>query len=753
MFKKDTPLAELADEAFEVASRYKNAFLAPDHLLYALCRNPDGREAIETVYEGEVSRILSFLTRSFSDRNTDKVEPSVGDELHRFLAAMIGLDDEDGDEGEDGNPLTVAEILDIMVARCGDFPVLGAALDYGNVVSFDGDEVPIDDEEIERAFEKELEGSPDFSPAQNPAPTDPNAAAMLASLRNLTEMARQGMLYPVVGRKAEVGKVAEILTRHRKPNVLLVGEPGVGKTAIVEGLAQRLATNPPAALGDRPLIEVSMTAMMAGTRYRGDFEARLKHLVDFAIRRRAILFIDEGHSLVGSGSGSGSGGMDAATILKPALARAQISVITATTPAEARVIVKDKALARRFERITVLEPSAEEMLSILSQSRHGYEQHHNVELTREASAEIVTLAKSCIPDRRFPDKAFDVLDQAAIHARRVAATRIEVKHVREAIFEMTGVPVGRPRPAAVAIAKVLEKSLNNDVLGQEEAARELARAVRLSLLGFSKGTGAASAHLFNGPTGVGKTEMAKSLAETLGVPLLRIDMSEYMEKHAVSRLIGAPPGYVGYNDEGVLIGAVEAHPHMVLLLDEVDKAHPEVFDILLQILDAGRVTSGDGRTVSFRGVHLIMTSNLGAREARKPGLGFGAKSGGDDAVQAAVEAHFRPEFIERLSSVMTFNDIDVDIVRKIVAKMLGDICREFEHNDLSVSFTPKVVELIVDQLPKGPLSGRRVKRTIDKLVSDEVASVMMENMDAAGFRITGTGGQLTVTALFPELEA
>lgn len=754
MIDKDSPLAFLADQAYEVASRYQNPVLAPEHLLYAVCCDEQGRDSIESLYEGDVSRILSFLTRSFKDRKDESQTPRMGDEIHKFIAALIGLNDQE-EETVEIDPLSVPEIFDIMVSRCAEFPVVGAALDFGNVVSF-GDDLPldedIDEDAVERAFEGELTGAVQPDIIHQQASSDPNAAAMLASLRNLSELARQGQLSPVVGRDELIKTVAEALTRHRKPNVLLVGEAGVGKSAVVEGLAQRLLSEAPRMLVGRPLIEVSMTSMMAGTRYRGDFEARMRHLIEFAIRRKAILFIDEGHALVGSGTGS-SGGMDATTILKPALARGELSVISATTPHEARAIMKDRALSRRFQLKRVLEPSSEDMHSILDQARVGYEQHHGVELVPEAAREIVSLAEQYMPGSRFPDKAFDVLDLSALAARRVSSQTIEVSHVRGAICELTGVSIGRPDAETLRMADMLEPMLNKAVLGQAHALRELSRAVRLSLLGLNLNPVIGSSHLFTGPTGVGKTEAAKTLSNVLGVPFVRLDMSEYMEKHAVSKLIGAPPGYVGYHDEGTLIEAANTHPRMVLLLDEVEKAHPDVFDILLQVLDAGRLTSSDGRIVSFRGVHIILTSNLGAREADAPGMGFGARAGGDEAVREVVSKHFRPEFIERLSSVVNFNKITKEIARSIIDKELARVAAGFVHKDMSVTICDGVCDIVLAQLPDGALSGRRVWRTIERLIADVIGREMIGHPEASGFAISAVADEICVKALFEELDA
>jgi ATP-dependent Clp protease ATP-binding subunit ClpA len=773
MFQNTTSLTFLTNEAYSSAVRYKNAMLTPDHLLYALCRTQDGRAAIEDIYEGNTRRILSFLTRSFKDRTNDDItSPAMGDEIHRFLSVVIALsqgdDDDTTNEGEMPEPLTdenqvnlnekvlsIEDILDIMVSQCASFPILAAALNYGDVITFEDTDVDdadpevftkINEDDVEASFEEELNRQ--HAARQAAAqPTDPNMIAMISSLRNLSESAQDGSLDPVIGRESEIQDLVQILSRRRKPNALLVGEPGVGKTALVEGLAQRLSQDTPEHLKGRVLIEVSMTSLMAGTRYRGDFEARMKHLVDYAMRRRAILFIDEAHAMMGAGGNSGSGALDASNMLKPFLARGDMSVILATTPTESRSLVKDKAFARRFQKIMVEEPSFTNMVSILGQSREGYETHYKVELTEVAAHRIVETCVEFLPDRRFPDKAFDVLDHASQNASTRGSVEISLNDVDCAIEQMTGVHPGKPTSTSIEKAKGIEAYLNTVILGQTKVIETISRVVRQSLLGFSSSKGCASACLFNGPSGVGKTETAKALSTYLEIPFKRIDMSEYMDAHSISGLIGAPAGYVGYDDEGALIEAVESSSKIVLLLDEVDKAHPKVFDLLLQVMDAGRLTSADGRVVSFKGVHLIMTSNLGAAVAQTASIGFGRERNSESTMKEAISQHFRPEFLERLACMLNFNTLDIESVKKIVRKELSVLCDNFSVKGYTVTYGEDVIDYLITSLGGGAPSGRRIQRLISKECIDALALEIFESPSNTAFHMIASENGLKVSIL------
>jgi len=738
-----TPLARLAVEAHATAVRHKSAHVGAAHLLWALCRTEEGRRAVEE-RGGDYPAMLRLLGDRFrAQPGRPGASPQYGEDFHRLFEALGQVCP------PSSSPLMDAGVvLDVIISSCQEYPEVAAALLHGNLVveagpgdehsdpyanfdpftsqqagDMDGeDEAPSPGDEGTEPSTFSLEDPLEVVRAAAAAQMqDPNVAAALAAVRNLTFEAFEDRLEPVVGREREIAQMRAVLERRRKPNVLLVGEPGVGKTALVEGLALDLARlDEDSILAGRPVLEVQMGALMAGTRFRGDFEARMRHILEMAVEQRAILFIDEAHALIGTGGGA-SGGMDAATLLKPMLARGEMSVVLATTPAEVRSLVKDKAFTRRFQRVVVDEPTVAQTCVIVERSKEGYERHHGVTICADTIAFLVEAMDTAAPERRFPDKAFDALDATAAAARERGAGMASRADAEAGVLATTGLRIGRPTPADVALARGLESRLKQTVLGQDGAIEAFARAVRLRLLGLQGGTGCASAHLFNGPTGVGKTESAKALAAELNIPLVRIDMSEFMDAHAVSGLVGAPPGYVGFQDDGLLIAAAEANPRMVLLLDEVDKAHPRVFDLLLQIMDAGRLTAPDGRVATFRGTHLIMTANLGANEAAAPVFGFGRERDPEQAMREAIATHFRPEFAERLTTVLNFAPLDHEVVVNLAQRKLSDLVDRFARSGVVLHIPRAVAEAIVTGLPEGAASGRRIARAVETRVADAIA--------------------------------
>lgn len=762
MTAPETPLSRLSLHAHHAALRHKSVDVRPVHMLWALCRTEEGRRAVED-RGGDYAAILRLIAEGFRDAASETpAAPRYTEDFHRFVQALgeFWMPSVPGK----GTVLDAGLLLDAMIARCHEFPDISKALLQGRLVEFGdparaemeeasvpfdmfagGEEEPVDDDE---PMGEHPEGQEDPLDAIRAAAAaqmqDPNIVAALAALRNLSEEAQAGRLDPVVGRAAEIAELRAVLERRRKPNALLVGEPGVGKTALVEGLAtELLAGDDTSPLAGRPVIEVQMGALMAGTRFRGDFEARMRCVLDVATNRRAILFIDEAHALMGTGGGA-SGGMDAATLLKPVLARGDVAVILATTPAELRGLVKDRALSRRFQRVLVKEPNVAETCSIVMKAREGYERHHGVSVDDSIVAFLVEAMEGASPERRFPDKAFDALDATAAAARRRGVAVAEQQDAEAAVFATTGVRIGRPSAQDLEKAKGLEAALTTSVLGQEPAMAEFARAVRLRLLGLQGGSGCASAHLFNGPSGVGKTEAAKALSKALDIPLVRIDMSEFMDAHAVSGLIGSPPGYVGSQDDGLLIAAAEANPRMVLLLDEVDKAHPRVFDLLLQIMDAGRLTSPDGRVASFRGAHVIMTANLGAGAGDRPAFGFGRTRDGDQEMRDAIAKHFRPEFCERLTTVLNFSGLDHAIAVQLAQRALAELVDRFARSGVVLHTPVDVAEAIVAGLPEGPASGRRIARAVEARVADAIALDVLSQPGPGPFVVRLEGSRATI---------
>ena len=624
---------------------------------------------------------------------------------------------------------------------------------------------------------------------------------------DLNESAKQGKIDPVIGRDTEIQRVIQILSRRTKNNPVLIGEPGVGKTAIAEGLAQRIVTgNVPEILRNKRIISLSIGSMLAGAKYRGEFEERLKKAIDEVQQHDdMIIFIDEIHTLVGAGATEGA--MDAANILKPALARGEFQVIGATTLDEYKKhIEKDAALERRFQPVQVGEPNEEDALGILKGLRDRYEAFHKAKITDEALTAAVSLSSRYITDRFLPDKAIDVVDEAASKVRmKVFSAAPDVKALEDrlntvkkekeaavtsqdfekaaelrdeeqsllkeigdkksiakeksdqklivteediaaVVAQWTGIPVAKIAEEESATLLHLEEELHKRVVGQDEAVTAVAKAVRRARAGLKDPKRPIGSFLFLGPTGVGKTELARALASSLfgdESAMIRLDMSEYMEKHTVSRLVGAPPGYVGYEEGGQLTDAVRRKPYSVILLDEVEKAHADFFNILLQVLDDGRLTDSQGRTVDFRNTVIIMTSNLGAKALHKnsPELGFLAAKKSDSnvdenkgidfkeakkSVMDAVKRHFRPEFLNRIDEMIVFHPLTEEDLKEIVTILMSDVTKRLEERDLQLEISPEAMQLLVKEGSDFTMGARPLKRAIQRLIEDPVSDLILK---------------------------
>ena len=624
---------------------------------------------------------------------------------------------------------------------------------------------------------------------------------------DLNESAKQGKIDPVIGRDTEIQRVIQILSRRTKNNPVLIGEPGVGKTAIAEGLAQRIVTgNVSEILRNKRIISLSIGSMLAGAKYRGEFEERLKKAIDEVQQHDdMIIFIDEIHTLVGAGATEGA--MDAANILKPALARGEFQVIGATTLDEyKKYIEKDAALERRFQPVQVGEPNEEDALEILKGLRDRYEAFHKAKITDEALTAAVSLSSRYITDRFLPDKAIDVVDEAASKVRmKVFSAAPDVKALEDrlntvkkekeaavtsqdfekaaklrdeeqsllkeigdkksiakeksdqklivteediaaVVAQWTGIPVVKIAEEESATLLHLEEELHKRVVGQDEAVTAVAKAVRRARAGLKDPKRPIGSFLFLGPTGVGKTELARALASSLfgdESAMIRLDMSEYMEKHTVSRLVGAPPGYVGYEEGGQLTDAVRRKPYSVILLDEVEKAHADFFNILLQVLDDGRLTDSQGRTVDFRNTVIIMTSNLGAKALHKnsPELGFLAAKKSDSnvdenkeidfkeakkSVMDAVKRHFRPEFLNRIDEMIVFHPLTEEDLKEIVTILMSDVTKRLEERDLQLEITPEAMQLLVKEGSDFTMGARPLKRAIQRLIEDPVSDLILK---------------------------
>ncbi|MCE8008487.1 ATP-dependent Clp protease ATP-binding subunit ClpA [Aestuariivita sp.] len=554
---------------------------------------------------------------------------------------------------------------------------------------------------------------------------------------DLNAKSREGDVDPLIGRDAEVERCIQVLCRRRKNNPLLVGDPGVGKTAIAEGLARKIIQGEtPEVLSNTTIYSLDMGALLAGTRYRGDFEERLKAVVtELEEHPDAVLFIDEIHTVIGAGATSG-GAMDASNLLKPALQGGKLRTMGSTTYKEFRQhFEKDRALSRRFQKIDVSEPSVDDSVKILKGLKPYFEDHHSVKYTADAIKTAVELSARYINDRKLPDKAIDVIDEAGAAQHLVAESKrrktIGTKEIEAVVAKIARIPPKNVSKDDAEVLKDLEASLKRVVFGQDKAIEALSSAIKLARAGLREPEKPIGNYLFAGPTGVGKTEVARQLADTLGVELLRFDMSEYMEKHAVSRLIGAPPGYVGFDQGGMLTDGVDQHPHCVLLLDEIEKAHPDVYNILLQVMDHGKLTDHNGRTVDFRNVVLIMTSNAGATEQAKEAIGFGRdRREGEDT--AAIERQFTPEFRNRLDAVISFGALPKDVILQVVEKFVMQLEAQLMDRGVSIELTRPAAEWLADKGYDDKMGARPLGRVIQEHIKKPLAEELLFGKLAKG---------------------
>ncbi|MBB5372990.1 ATP-dependent Clp protease ATP-binding subunit ClpA [Acidocella aromatica] len=547
---------------------------------------------------------------------------------------------------------------------------------------------------------------------------------------NLNKKARDGKIDPLIGREHEIERTIQILCRRTKNNPLYVGDPGVGKTAIAEGLAKRIIDGDvPEVLLNATIYALDMGALLAGTRYRGDFEERLKAVVtEMENSPGAVLFIDEIHTVIGAGATSG-GAMDASNLLKPALAQGSLRCIGSTTYKEFRnYFEKDRALVRRFQKIDVNEPSVEDTVRILRGLKGAYEKHHKVRYTEEAIRAAVELAAKYINDRKLPDKAIDVIDEAGAARMLLPESKrrktVTLKDIEDMVSKIARIPPKSVSSDDKEVLRNLERDLKAMVFGQNAAIEALSAAMKLSRAGLRDPEKPIGNYLFSGPTGVGKTEVARQLATTLGIELMRFDMSEYMERHSVSRLIGAPPGYVGFDQGGMLTDAIDQHPHCVLLLDEIEKAHPDLFNILLQIMDHGKLTDHNGKKIDFRNVILIMTTNAGAADMQKPAIGFGrtVRTGEDED---AVKRLFTPEFRNRLDAIIPFAPLTPEIVGRVVEKFVMQLEAQLADRNVTIELSSAAKEFLAERGYEPLYGARPLGRVIQELIKKPLAEELL----------------------------
>lgn len=716
--------------AFVEARQQRHEFITVEHLLHALLDNPSASDVLRAC-SANIEDLRSSLSNFIRD-NTPQVagteevdtQPTLGFQrviqraiMHvqstgngkkevtgaNVLVAIFGEKDSHAVYYLHQQGVTRLDVVNYIAhgIRKSDPPEAGKA------------EAQMDSEEVNMGGERNEKASP-----------------LEQFTLNLNQAAKEGKIDPLIGRDYEVERTIQILCRRRKNNPLLVGEAGVGKTAIAEGLAWRITEGTvPEVLKDAVVYSLDMGALLAGTKYRGDFEQRLKGVLKtLKDKPNAVLFIDEIHTLIGAGAASG-GTLDASNLIKPALSSGQLKCIGATTFTEYRgIFEKDAALSRRFQKVDVVEPTVPETIEILKGLKPRFEEHHGISYSTEALEAAAQLSAKYINDRHLPDKAIDVIDEAG------AAQRVKPEADRKAVVGRTEIEeivakMARIPPANVSNddrskLQTLERDLKSVVFGQDKALEVLASAVKMARSGLGKPDKPIGSFLFSGPTGVGKTEAAKQLAYILGVDLIRFDMSEYMERHAVSRLIGAPPGYVGYDQGGLLTEAVTKKPHAVLLLDEIEKAHPDIFNVLLQVMDHGTLTDNNGRKADFRNVIIIMTTNAGAETMQKSVMGFTTqKQAGDE--MADIKRLFTPEFRNRLDAIVSFKPLDEQIILRVVDKFLLQLEQQLAEKKVEVTFTDKLRKHLAAKGFDPAMGARPMQRLIQDTIRRSLADELL----------------------------
>ncbi|MBF0678371.1 MAG: ATP-dependent Clp protease ATP-binding subunit ClpA [Devosia sp.] len=596
--------------------------------------------------------------------------------------------------------------------------------------------------------ERKVRGAEDGEGAQDGSAEGKKSSALADFCVNLNEKARQGKIDPLIGRDSELRRTIQVLCRRSKNNPLYVGDAGVGKTAIAEGLARKIIEGDvPEVLKEAVIYSLDMGSLLAGTRYRGDFEERLKSVMkELEKMPHAVLFIDEIHTMIGAGATSG-GALDASNLLKPALASGAIRCIGSTTYKEYRQFFeKDRALVRRFQKIDVNEPTVPDAIEIVKGLRPYFEEFHKIKYTDDALKAAVELSARYINDRKLPDKAIDVIDETGASQMLVPEDQrkkiIDVEDIETTIASIARIPPKSVSKSDAELLSGLEQSLKTVVFGQDQAITALSSAIKLARAGLREPEKPIGSYLFTGPTGVGKTEVAKQLADTLGVELLRFDMSEYMERHTISRLIGAPPGYVGFDQGGLLTDGVDQHPHCVVLLDEIEKAHPDLYNILLQVMDHGKLTDHNGKAVDFRNVILIMTSNVGAAELARSPIGFGRKrEQGDD--EEAINRTFSPEFRNRLDAIISFAPLPREVVARVVEKFVLQLEGQLAERGVTINLTPEAADWLAEhgydeRMGARPL-GRVIQEHVKKPLADQVLFGELVNGGNVTVAVVGEG--------------
>jgi ATP-dependent Clp protease ATP-binding subunit ClpA len=717
--------------AFVEARQQRHEFITVEHLLLALLDNPSAAEILKAC-AANMDDLRKSLTQFIADntpiiQGPDDVDtqPTLGFQRVIQRAIMHVQSTSNGKK-----EVTGANVLVAIFGEKDSHAVYFlhqqgiTRLDVVNFIAHGITKAPQASPAQEEAAAAEQS---EASGGQSAQPQQPTALDQYTS--NINELAKKGKIDPLIGREQEVERVIQVLCRRRKNNPLLVGEAGVGKTAIAEGLARRIIEKDiPEVLEQATVYALDMGALLAGTKYRGDFEQRLKAVLkQLKSDPHAVLFIDEIHTLIGAGSASG-GTLDASNLLKPALSSGALRCIGATTYNEYRgIFEKDQALSRRFQKIDVTEPSVEQTVQILRGLKSRFEEHHGVKYSAAALSTAAELSAKYINDRHLPDKAIDVIDEAGA-AQRILPKSKQKRTIGKTEIEEIVSKIARIPPATVntddrQVLARLDKNLKSVVFGQDPAIEALSAAIKMSRSGLGKIDKPIGSFLFSGPTGVGKTEVAKQLAYVLGIELIRFDMSEYMERHAVSRLIGAPPGYVGFDQGGLLTEAITKKPHSVLLLDEIEKAHPDIFNVLLQVMDHGTLTDNNGRKADFRNVIIIMTTNAGAETLNRRAIGFSnAREAGDE--MADIKRMFTPEFRNRLDAIVSFKSLDTDVIMRVVDKFLIALEQQLAEKKVEISYS----ESLRTHLAKKGFDPQMGARPMQRLIQDTIRKALADEL-------------------------
>ncbi|MGB5199307.1 MAG: ATP-dependent Clp protease ATP-binding subunit ClpA [Sedimenticolaceae bacterium] len=734
------------NQAFKSAREKHHEFMTIEHLLLALLDNPAAAQVLRAcgadieALRRDLDGFLEETTPLILDDDTRETQPTLG--FQRVLQRAVFHV-----QSSEKKEVTGANVLVAIFSEQESQAVFFldrqniTRLDVVNYIAHGISKVPSDDAN-ERGNDADS-GEAETGESRQESPLETYAS-------NLNEQAKRGKIDPLIGRQSEVDRTIQILCRRRKNNPLFVGEAGVGKTAIAEGLAKKIVDGDvPEVLAGSTLYALDMGGLVAGTKYRGDFEKRLKAvLADLKRQPHAILFIDEIHTIIGAGAASG-GVMDASNLIKPVLASGDLRCIGSTTYQEYRgIFEKDRALARRFQKIDINEPTVEETFLILKGLKTRFEDHHEIKYTTKALRAAAELADKYINDRHMPDKAIDVIDEAGAANQLLPASKrkksVSVADIETVVAKIARIPPRKVSATDTEALRNLKRDLEMVVFGQEEAIEALSSAIRMNRSGLGTDHRPVGSFLFAGPTGVGKTEVTRQLARVLGLELIRFDMSEYMERHTVSRLIGAPPGYVGFDQGGLLTEEINKHPHSVLLLDEIEKAHPDVFNLLLQVMDHGTLTDNNGRKADFRNVIVVMTTNAGASEAARASIGFATQDHSTDAM-AAIRKFFTPEFRNRLDAIIQFNGLDKATILNVVDKFLFELEQQLEEKHVSISVGSEVREWLADRGYDPQMGARPMARVIQDRIKKPMAEELL-------FGRLSQGGKVRVELADGELE-